>query len=107
MKYKVEFEVESDGEWENSTTYGFKRLIVDPKVSHGLIRVPVDAKIEKIEPPVPIGSVYRSARRRRGYVWIKTTVGWRGIDLYTGNVSSSLVVDDDVWRNPRCGEEAW
>lgn len=107
MKYKVEFEVESDGEWEDSTHYGFKRLIVDPKVAHGLVRVPNDAKIEKIEPPVPIGSVYRSSRPSRAYVWVKTHAGWVSVSLVTGHVGYTSVFDDDAWRNPGHDEEAW
>lgn len=106
MKYKVEFEIESDSEWEDSTHYGLKRLAVDPKVAHGLVRVPNDAKIEKIEPPVPVGSVFRVRGPGRGHIWVKTYEGWRSVHLHTGRVSTS-VVNDDVWRNPSHGEEAW
>lgn len=106
-KYKVEFDIESDSEWEDSTHYGLKRLIVDPKVAHGLVRVPNDAKIEKIEPPVPIGSVYRSSRPSRTYVWVKTYSGWISVDLHTGGSGTASVVDDNVWREPHLNEEAW
>lgn len=51
---------------------------------------------------VPVGAIYRygGGNGTPGYVWVRTHVGWRCINLHDGRVSSDDIVDDDRWLNP-------